>query len=227
MSHEQRDEFDRALDEALAGLNLRIEAVRRERMADHYERLIEANRQFNLTRITSPVDAAVKHYADSLTLLATGWVHGDRKLSVLDVGTGAGFPAVPLAIVCDRWSILAIDGTGKKVRFVEDSAAALGLAHLAARHVRLEELVRQGSERFELVTVRAVGKIPELLADLAAVTRPGGSIAFYKSEQADAEVAAAEAIASKLRLAMTIHHVELAAGQEKLTRRLVRYQRPR
>lgn len=226
MSATDQDEFRTALVGSLAGLGLVSDDTQAERMYAHYERMVEANRQFNLTRITTPADAAVKHFADSLTLLATGWAGSDRKLTVLDVGTGAGFPAVPLAIVCERWSILGIDGTGKKARFVASSAKALGLRNLRARHARVEDLARHPDEQFDWVIVRAVGKIPQLLPELAGVVRRGGSIVFYKTHQARPEVSAAANVATKLRLVMEMREIELTAGAERLVRMLVRYRRP-
>jgi len=137
-----REVFSTALTNAAGALGLRLEEHHLARMWRHFELVVEANRRFNLTRITAPADAALKHYADSLALLATRWVDSDRPLSVLDVGTGAGFPAVPLAIVCERWGVMAIDGTGKKARFVAEAAAVLGLANLEARHTRAADLAR-------------------------------------------------------------------------------------
>lgn len=224
MSTPPENAFAAALDAALEDLGVAVEASRRAQLSAHYELLVEANRQFNLTRITAPEDAAVKHYADSLSLLATGWLQPDHKLTVLDVGTGAGFPALPLAVVCAGWSITAIDGTGKKVRFVESCAQTLGLSNLEARHARLEELVRH-AERFDLVLVRAVGKIPDLLGDLVGVTRRGGSIVFYKTDQNDAEVAAADTVAARWRLAFNLRRLALRSGAQTLGRQLVRYRR--
>ena len=115
---DDRQAFEEALLAACSAIRLSLTEPQRELMLAHYRRVVEANRHFNLTRITSPADAAVKHYVDSLTLMASPWVEADRSLTVVDVGTGAGFPAVPLAIMCPQWQILAIDGTGKKARFV-------------------------------------------------------------------------------------------------------------
>jgi 16S rRNA G527 N7-methylase RsmG len=88
-------------------------------------------------------------------------------------------------------------------------------------------MARQGGLKFDLVLVRAVGRIDQLLPELAAVTRPGGSIVLYKTDQADTEVATAEPIASKLRLTMEMYSVELPAGAERLTRKLVRCRKTR
>lgn len=218
-----REQFDAALDPALGALGLTVDARRRDRFFAHYEQVVEANRHFNLTRITSPAEAALKHYADSLALLAAGWVEPARRLAMLDVGTGAGFPAVPLGIVCDAWSITAIDGTGKKARFVESSVEALGLTNVTARHDRVEDMARQGGHKFDFVVLRAVAKIGEVLEDLAAVMRRGGSIVFYKTGQVDPELAAAAPLAAKLRLHMDIRDLSLPGTGESIARKLIRF----
>jgi len=137
---QDHDVFDAALCRAVAALGLAVDQGQRARMYAHFRRVIEANRVFNLTRITAPADAAVQHYADSLSLLAAPWIDAGGPLTVLDVGTGAGFPAIPLAIVCCHWDITAIDGTGKKARFVAETAAALKLTNVRAGHARAADL---------------------------------------------------------------------------------------
>jgi 16S rRNA G527 N7-methylase RsmG len=139
--------FEAALQGALPALGLDLDADVCGRLFEHYQQVVEANRSFNLTRITGPADAAVKHYADSLSLLASPWVDAERSTVVLDVGTGAGFPAAPLAIVCPRWSVLAIDGTAKKVRFVQACAEAMGLGNLEGRHARGTDFARENQRK--------------------------------------------------------------------------------
>ena len=109
---QERDVFAAALIEACSAMQLPISNSNIDLMWAHFFRLTEANRHFNLTRITSVAEAAVKHYADSLSLLAMPLVGSRDRLSVLDVGTGGGFPAIPLAIMQKAWHITAIDGTG-------------------------------------------------------------------------------------------------------------------
>lgn len=219
-------EFEAALSSALQALGLDVPADLRRRMFSHLERVVEANRHFNLTRITSPADAAVKHYADSLSLLATDWVAADRALRVLDVGTGAGFPAVPLAMVCRNWHVTAIDGTGKKVRFVSEAATTLELPNLLARHARAADLVRQGGAVFDLVVIRAVGKVGELLPEMLPLARSTGMIVFYKTpEMSEEERAEAAKVAGQLRLQADTRRVNLPAGDAVLARELVRYRR--
>ncbi len=219
--------FRNALLAAVAGFGLKPGPAQVEWMYRHHLLVAEANRHFNLTRITDPAKAAVRHYADSLSLLAAPWVDPGGPLAVLDVGTGAGFPAVPLALVCPAWSITAIDGTGKKARFVGQAAAALGLSNLVAMHVRVEELRSRRPAAFELVLVRAVGAMPDLLPIAAPLLRPGGRAVFYKTPSLPTqEMEAAARTAARCRLSSPrTFDLTLPCGGETLSRRLILFQR--
>ncbi len=221
----ERQAFDDALVRACLTMNVSPTDEQRTRMFEHFRRVVETNRHFNLTRITSPADAAVKHYADSLVLLATAWVPSGRPTRVLDVGTGAGFPAVPLAIVCPQWRIVAVDGTGKKARFVAETATALGLANVQAIHSRGEDLAREGGGSFNLIVVRAVGRIAEVLGGLRGLIRPGTSVVFYKTDKIEpGEVSDGIRQARRLGLAPAQpFDIELPAPDGPLHRRLFRF----
>lgn len=217
--------FESALERAASAMGIATTAEARDVMRRHYARLVEANRQFNLTRITSPEDAAVKHYADSLTLLALpGMDSAPRR--VVDVGTGAGFPAVPLAICRGEWSILAIDGTNKKVQFVAACAEALGLSNLAARHLRGAELAREQAGAFDLVVLRAVTQLAPGLREVAPLLAPSGRIVFYKTAAMEpAERRDGEKMAARLGLTPHEYPLELPAGNETLHRLLIVFER--
>jgi len=141
------------------------------------------------------------------------------------VGTGGGLPAVPLAIVRGFWHVTALDGTGKKVRFVADSADALGLSNLRAVHARAADLARQGAAAFGLALVRAVGRIEQVLPEVWPLLIRGGSVVFYKSDKAEQEIDRARKVADKLRLHREIHRIVFGSGSETLRRQLVRYQK--
>ncbi len=228
---DERAAFAAGLEGGLDAIGVTCSPGERELMWRHLQLAVQANRQFNLTRITSPGDAAVKHYVDSLTLLAPmsplGGVRAEKR-TVLDVGTGAGYPAIPLAIVCRDWFVTAIDGTGKKARFVERCAAELGLENVRAVHARAAELARQREEVFDLVLLRAVTQIEAGLAEVRPLASPGGQIVFYKTPSIEAgELQAARHGARKLGLhGPKVAAVQLRAGAETIERRLVVYQVP-
>ncbi len=221
----ERQAFDDALMRACGAIGVSPSKEQRARMFEHFRRVIETNRHFNLTRITSPADAAAKHYADSLVLLATAWVQPEQPTHVLDVGTGAGFPAVPLAIMCPRWQITAVDGTGKKARFVAETATVLGLANLRAIHSRGEDLARKGGGPFDVIVVRAVGKIAEVLHGLRALINPGTSLVFYKTDKMEpAELSDGICQAGRLGLLPAEPFgIELPSPDGVMCRRLIRF----
>jgi 16S rRNA (guanine527-N7)-methyltransferase len=233
--------FDERLEEACAAIGVSVAASQRALMLKHYEQVIKANRQFNLTRITAPEEAAVKHYADSLSLLTMTEIDRDRPLTVLDVGTGAGFPAVPLAIACPAWRVTAIDGTGKKARFVAESAAGLGLENLVAWHVRAGDLAKSGKTptdgelppltgqagRFDLILLRAVAPLAKGLREVQRLIAPGGSVVFYKTANIDTtELDEGQKTARELGLTgRATRGVTIQTKGEPLQRRLIRYTR--
>jgi 16S rRNA (guanine527-N7)-methyltransferase len=145
----------------------------------HLELLREANERFNLTRVTDCEDAALRHYADSLAVSA--WLGSDaqQQLRVFDVGTGGGFPAIPLAIVHPTWSIVALDGTGKKVRCVQAFAESLGLGQVTTLHRRAEDDDELAPA--DIVLFRAVAAVERCLGWARSLCRPGGRVVCYKS----------------------------------------------
>jgi len=162
-------------------------AAAAERIATMGERLFEllseANARVNLTRIDSPEGFWSKHVADSLLLLQLFPELARRRLAVADIGCGAGFPSLVLAIVCPEWEICAIDSIGKKVAFVHAAAEALKLTNLEPVHGRSRELdcKAEYQRRFDLVTARAVAATAVLAADTRRFLRPGGRYLFYKT----------------------------------------------
>lgn len=226
MEHEKQI-FHSTLASALGSLGVGFDEADATRMWRHYELMIEANRAFNLTRITAAADAAVKHYADSITLLATPWVDRGRAASLLDVGTGAGFPAVPLAIMCPAWKVTAIDSTGKKARFVAQAAAEVGIANLEALHARAAELGRQPGMRFDLVVLRAVAQLSAGLKEVNSLVGPKGAIVFYKSGTlSEDELAAGKAWAQGHGFQkMDILTLKLRAPAGDMERRFIRFMR--
>ncbi len=240
--HDTLKAFDTALAAALARLGLPIDDDRLGRLRAHFQAVIDTNRTMNLTRITNPVEAAVKHYADSLAVLA--WVE-KRKIAVrtvLDVGTGAGFPALPLAVMRSDWLVTAIDATGKKVDFLRQSAAAIGLKNLRCVHAHSEHWKPsttpkpplkkwgkkgRGSHGFQLVVFRALTALPKSLEQTAGQVAPDGWLVAYKTASVpQGEQEAADALATKLQLRLRARYAyDLQLDGDKLDRVLYVYQK--
>ncbi len=175
------DRFAEALASGLAAWRLEATLEQIAALRAHYEAVGEANAVMNLTRITDPVEAAVKHVLDSLAPLLHLRESGseDRVRRLLDIGTGAGFPAVPLAVMRPDWPVLAIDGTRKKIDFLAGFAARAGVANLRAEHIHSSHRPPDGS--FDLVTLRAVGSLAACITQAARHTARRGEIVVYKT----------------------------------------------
>lgn len=174
-----RERFTTALTRAAAALDIRLTPEMLDAMFAHHETVIVTNARFNLTRITEPASAAVKLFADSLAPLAWSKSTGVGITSMLDVGTGAGFPAVPLAITRPDWQVTAIDSTGKKATFVRNAAKTIGIANLRAEHARAEQW--RASTRFDLITLKAVGPLKTCVQIAQKLIGRDGHIAVFKS----------------------------------------------
>jgi 16S rRNA (guanine527-N7)-methyltransferase len=178
--------------QATADADLRAQArqlgvVLDEGMARQMLRLLDElqqwNRAYSLTAIGDREAMVVTHLLDSLA--AHGELEGDR---VADLGTGAGFPGLPLAIANPRRQFTLIDATAKKVRFVAHAARALGLANVQAVQARAEQM--HPDRPFDSIVARAVGSLTELARLARPLSRPGTRLLAYKGRRPEAELAA-------------------------------------
>ncbi len=153
------------------------------------QRMLEVNQHLNLTAITEPEAVILRHYADSL-ILAPMIPEGAK---VADIGSGAGFPALPLAIARPDLTLTAIDGTGKRVRYMTETAAFLGLSNFTALTLRAEDGGRDPAMRgkFDVATARAVAALPILSELCLPYVKVGGLFLAMKSREAEDELAAA------------------------------------
>ena len=155
-------------------------------------RLAEANQKTNLTSIVAWDEMVIKHLLDSLVLLKTPWWR--EKGSLLDVGSGAGFPGLPLALLFPEKPVFLVEANTKKVRFLESIKKEQGLTSLNILSGRAETLARQPSyrETFSLVIARAVARLPALLELTLPFCRVGGFFIAYKGPRAREELAEAQ-----------------------------------
>jgi len=157
-----------------------------ERLANE---LIERNTSVNLTAIIEPVDIAHKHFLDSFTALAVRrWTGRER---VIDVGSGAGFPGLALRIALPKIRLTLVESVGKKVRFIEDVCALLGLTDVEIRNERAETLSREHRDRYDVGTARAVGTLGMVSEYLLPYLRLGGDAIVWKG-RVDAELPGAQ-----------------------------------
>ncbi len=167
------------------------------------EKLAENGRRFNLTAIRDPEEVIRKHLIDSLLPLALLRDNGIAFSSLLDIGTGGGFPLLPMACVLEgeETRLTGLDATAKKIAHVKETAAVCGLTSVSAVCGRAEELAAGPMrESFDLVTARAVAEMPVLLEIGGAFVKPGGFFCALKGK-AEEEIREAETAAGRLGFA--------------------------
>lgn len=148
----------------------------------HLELISEANRSFNLTRIVDPREAAIKHVLDSVLpwRLFAGAGH------VLDAGTGAGYPGIPLAVVLPDVQFTLCESVGKKARFLESAVASLGLPEVEVSGLRAEDWLR--SRRARVITARAVAPLLRMLDLFGPAITQGARALLYKGPDVESEI---------------------------------------
>ncbi|WP_018466068.1 16S rRNA (guanine(527)-N(7))-methyltransferase RsmG [Calidithermus timidus] len=157
-----------------------------------YAQLTEANRQINLTSLREERDIVLKHFLDSLTCLASGLLEG--PLEVVDVGTGAGFPGLPLKIARPSLRMYFLEATRKKLRYVEESCALLGLGDTAFVWGRAEQIAHQPEyrARFDRAVIRAVGSMGQISELCLPLLKVGGYLIAQKGPEVARELEGVE-----------------------------------
>jgi len=169
-------------------LGIRLTEAQIEKFRIYCDELIAWNERFNLTAITERDQILLKHFLDSLAVLLV-W-RADGGMAVVDIGAGAGFPGIPLKIVCPDIRLTLIEATSKKVEFLRHLISLLELEGTTAIHGRAEELGRQAAhrEQYDLVLARAVAALPELLEYCLPFAALGGTMLAHKGTAARQEV---------------------------------------
>lgn len=170
-----------------------------------YERVMDANRSLNLTRITDPQEFWEKHLWDSLSGIQpwlarkalgqeTDAAVPDSPLRVIDIGTGAGFPGVPIAIACPHWSVTLLDSTGKKMAFVDSLLTELQLSQAKTRVDRAEAVGHDSQHRanYDLAVIRAVATASVCAEYAIPLLRVGGTAILYRGQWTAAEAESLE-----------------------------------
>jgi len=167
---------------------LELDSSKAETLAEFAHLVLERNRVMNLTAITDEAEFARLHLLDSAALLRAADFGGRR---VVDVGTGAGFPGVPLRILCEDVELTLLDSTGKRVAFLEEACRTLGLDGVRCVCARAEDFAAEARESFDLAVSRAVAAAPMLCELCLPLVRVGGQFVAMKSVRSDEELAGA------------------------------------
>lgn len=151
-----------------------------ERLAAYFDMVVEKNKAFNLTAITEEKDFAIKHIADSLA----GISEIPQNSALLDIGAGAGFPSMPIAITREDVKVTALDSTAKKMNFISECARELNMTNVKTVAGRAEEQ-KNLFATFDVVTARAVSSLNILLELAMPMLKTGGRFVAYKTDESE------------------------------------------
>jgi len=159
-----------------------------EQFESYFQTLVETNKVLNLTAITEEGDVLYKHFLDSIL------PHNFFKenSSLVDVGTGAGFPGIPLKIVRPDLNVTLVDSLNKRINFLNKTIEILNLDKIFAIHSRAEDFAKQNREKFDYVTARAVAPLNTLAEYLLPLVKVGGYAVVYKSSKLEEELSQAK-----------------------------------
>ena len=179
------DKMLTTLSEGLPQLNLTLDSATQQKLCDFGHAMVKQNEVMNLTGITEDAAVAKMHLLDSLTVLSTADLSGK---SLIDVGCGAGFPGVPLAIACPDAKITLLDSLGKRMKWLETVLPELGISAECVT-ARAEEAVATRRESYDFATSRAVARLNILLELTAPYVKVGGAVLAMKGAAAQEELA--------------------------------------
>ena len=178
--------------EELKKTGITLTERQREQFDRYYELLVERNKVMNLTGITDYDEVNLKHFTDSLTIVR---LKDMSKISTLiDVGTGAGFPGIPIKIAFPHIEIVLLDSLNKRLKFLDDVIRELDLEEIRTLHGRAEDYAKKAEyrEKFDLCVSRAVANLSTLSEYCLPFVKKGGSFVSYKSGEADEEIRSSE-----------------------------------
>lgn len=176
----------------LKAIGIELSDEQLEQFLTYYEMLIEKNKVMNLTAITDFDEVLEKHFEDSLSLIQA--VDLEKSQAVIDLGTGAGFPGIPLKIAFPNLQITLADSLNKRILFLDDVIRELGLVGIDTVHGRAEDLAKNSDyrEKFDLCVSRAVANLSTLSEYCLPFVKIGGKFISYKAGECDEEVAASK-----------------------------------
>ena len=176
----------------LAEQGFELSDSQKEQFERYFELLVEWNEKINLTAITEKSEVYLKHFYDSVAPVLQGKI-SNEKIRLLDIGAGAGFPSLPMKILCPEIDITIIDSLNKRINFLNDVITSLGLEKVHTIHARAEDGARSElREAYDIAVSRAVANLSVLLEYTLPYVKVGGCFVSYKSGDVDEELKNAE-----------------------------------
>lgn len=173
------------LKNGFSAMKLSVSDAQIAQLEDFTARMLDTNKVMNLTRITDPKEIAEKHLLDCASLLQAA---DFSKKSVVDVGCGAGFPGMPLHILCPSCELTLLDSLGKRIRFLQGCIDAMNLSNIEAVHARAEEFAAKHREQYDFAVSRAVAQLNVLTELSLPLVKQGGAFIAMKSKDTDEEL---------------------------------------
>ncbi len=182
----------RIFDKKLALLGIQLTEKQKQQFDKFYELLVEWNKVMNLTGITEYEEVNEKHFVDSVALVKA--VSLNEKQNLIDVGTGAGFPGIPLKIVFPHLKVTLLDSLNKRIKFLDTVIEELGLEHIETIHGRAEDFAKQADyrEQYDICVSRAVANLATLSEYCIPYVKIGGLFIPYKSGEIEEELSHSE-----------------------------------
>ena len=179
-------EFYKYLDQQARKIDIMLSEEQLQKFYKYMKLLLEWNEKINLTAIIEPKEIILKHFIDSLSIIK----YIKNKNSLVDVGTGAGFPGIPIKIVLPEIKVILIDSLNKRITFLNEVISQLDLKYIEAVHSRVEDFARNKEyrDKFDVATARAVAQLPIILEYLIPLTKVKGNIICMKGNKIDEEI---------------------------------------
>lgn len=176
------------LNKKMEEIGIQLSDKQTEQFFTYYDMLIERNKVMNLTAITEYKDVAEKHFVDSVSLIKAMDV--EKVQNVIDIGTGAGFPGIPLKIVFPHLKVTLLDSLNKRIKFMNDVIDTLELENIETIHGRAEDFAKQAGyrEQYDLCVSRAVANLATLSEYCLPYVKTGGYFVAYKSGEIEEEL---------------------------------------
>lgn len=180
------ESFFKEIKEKLEKTNINIEEVQAKKIYEYMNLMLEWNEKINLTAITEPKEVILKHFVDSLTILK----YLAKEEKVIDVGTGAGFPGIPLNIMKNDCNYTLLDSLNKRITFLNEVINNLELKNINTIHLRVEEAGKNKKyrESYDIATSRAVASLNILLEYLLPLVKVGGKCICMKGSNVEEEI---------------------------------------